>query len=80
MTEIQIEIINSLGHFKAKKVTVNDKQLEEIINVAKVFYSSGGFELKLEDGSFMVFSPGIVQNSILKINKQIITEESSENV
>lgn len=72
MTEIQIVIINSLGEFRAKKVTVNDEQLEEVTKVAKVFYTSGGFELNLEDGSFIVFSPGIIQNSILRINKQII--------
>lgn len=78
MTELQIVIINSLGEFKAKKVIASDKQLEEITNVAKVFYSAGGFELNLEDGSFMVFSPGIVQNSILKINKRTIEEEKEE--
>ena len=68
MTEIQIVIINSLGEFRARKLQVTDNELSEITKVAQKFYTAGGFELNLEDGSFIVFSPGIIQNSILKIN------------
>jgi hypothetical protein len=75
MTEIQIVIINSLGEFRARKLQVTDNELSEITKVAQKFYTAGGFELNLEDGSFIVFSPGIIQNSILKINKKTIEED-----
>jgi hypothetical protein len=75
MTEIQIVIINSLGEFRARKLQVTDNELSEITKVAQKFYTAAGFELNLEDGSFIVFSPGIIQNSILKINKKTIEED-----
>ncbi len=80
MIETQIIVINSFGEFIGKKVLLKEDQLKKVTEVAKLFYSNGGFELNLEDGSFIVFSPNIIQNSILKINKVKIEEEEDKDV
>ena len=81
MIETQIIIINSFGEFCGKKIVLTRKQLKEVTDVARKFHSGGGFELNLEDGSFVVFSPNIVQNSILKIIKiELETEEEDTDV
>lgn len=69
MYEAQIIIQNSFGEFIGKKSLLTEDQLIEITNIAKGFWIQGGFELNLEDGSFVVFPPNIVQNSLLKIVK-----------
>lgn len=58
---------NNFGQFKGKKALVNKEQLDNIIEKSKLFYKSNGFELTLENGSFLVIPPDIVKNSILLV-------------
>ena len=53
--------------------TITNKTFQ--LKMSKKFYSAGGFELTLEDGSFMVFPPDIVLESILTITKKLITNK-----
>ena len=46
--------------------------------MSRTFYASGGFELTCEDDSYAIFPPNIVEESILIINKKIITDTTSE--
>lgn len=66
---VQLELINRFGSFTGKKVDLDDDSYRKLLDMVKVFYVSGGFELTLEDDTFVVFTPDIVKCSILKVMK-----------
>lgn len=70
--EIQIVISTKYGDFSGKKAIMDDDKYLGLLQIAKNFYSSGGFELTLEDGGFIVLPPDVVQQSILRIVKNKI--------
>lgn len=72
---MQMVIINEFGEFIGKKFIVSKEDYDNIIKIARKFYSNESFDLTCEDGSFMVFAPEIVQKSILKIKKTIVEDE-----
>jgi hypothetical protein len=84
MYQVQLVLINKFGEFKGKSAQISEETLESLIKMSKTFYTSGGFELTCEDESYVIFPPNIVEESILIINKKIITditsEEGEENV
>ena len=67
--EIQIVMLTKYGEYYGKKAIMNDDKYQALCEIAKNFYNSGGFELTLEDGGFIVVPPEVVQQSILKIQK-----------
>jgi hypothetical protein len=84
--EVQLVLKNKFGEFVGNKVYLEQEHYENLIKMSKTFYSAGGFELTCENGSYVVFPPEIVRESILIINKKIISddviseEEGEENV
>lgn len=79
MWKVQFIVINEFGQFDGKLITVDDDQYEKLRELSKEFYVAGsGFELTLEDDSFIVIAPNIVANSILKLTKNKIEEEDVE--
>lgn len=75
--EIQLIIINEFGEFRGIKAQVESSDYDKIVKLSKNFYSSGGFELSCEDGSYVILPPDLVQKSILKIDKKLIKEEKN---
>lgn len=76
MWKVQFIVINEFGQFNGKLIIVDDDQYEKLRDLSKEFYVSGsGFELTLEDDSFIVIAPDIVAKSILKLTKNKIKEE-----
>lgn len=67
MKRIQIELITTFGVFKGDIRNITDSNLEDFKFISKKYFESG-LELDLEDGSFAVFSPEVIKNSIFKIN------------
>ena len=82
--QVQLVLINKFGEFKGKPANIDEEKYDNLIKMSKTFYTSGGFELTCEDESYVIFPPNIVEESILIINKKIITditsEEGEENV
>ena len=72
--QIQIIILTKYGEFFGKKAVMNDEKYLALCEIAKNFYSSGGFELTLEDGGFIVIPPDVVQQSVLRIQKTKIED------
>ena len=68
---VQIVIKSEYGEFRGEKVTVNQEQYDNIASLSKNFYM-GGFEMTLEDGTFVVLPPDVIRKSILLIEKQEI--------
>lgn len=69
---VQIILKNEFGDFLGKKAKISQKQYEDLIDMSRKFHVVGGFELLLEDDTFMVFPPDIVKKSILIIKKEVI--------
>ena len=82
--QVQLVLINKFGEFKGKPADIDEEKYDNLIKMSRTFYASGGFELTFEDDSYALFPPNIVEESILIINKKIITditsEEGEENV
>ncbi len=78
MYQVQLVLINKFGEFKGKPANINKETLESLIEMSKTFYISGGFELTCEDDKYVIFPSEIVRESILIINKKIITDTKSE--
>lgn len=70
--EVKIIVINEYGKFVGRTSVVSNEDYINICNIAKSFYTKGGFELTLEDDNYIIFPPEIVQKSILKIEKNEI--------
>lgn len=68
--KIQLILICDYGEFKGEIIEVDNEQLENIINLSKTYYNSG-FEMTLENGSWIIVSPEIIKKSILKIEKVV---------
>jgi hypothetical protein len=66
---IQLILINSFGEFVGKPADVSEQNYKGLLEMIKKFYITGGFELTLEDGTFVVFPPQITEKSILKVVK-----------
>jgi hypothetical protein len=66
--KIQLVLITEYGQFFGEIFEVNDEQYQNIVNFSKNYYESG-FEMNLEDGGFVIFSPEMIKKSILKIDK-----------
>lgn len=83
MYQVQLVLINKFGEFKGKPAEIDEETLQSLIEMSKTFYMSGGFELTCEDNKYVIFAPEIVKESILVINKKLIsvnTEQEEENV
>ena len=78
MYQVQLVLINKFGEFKGKPADIDEETLESLIKMSKTFYVSGGFELTCENGSYAIFPPDLVKESILIINKKIISDTTSE--
>lgn len=83
--EVQLVLRNKYGEFIGNKAYLEEEHYDKLIKMSKTFYSSGGFELTCENGSYVIFPPEVVKESILIINKKIISdviseEEGEENV
>jgi hypothetical protein len=76
--EVQLVLRNKYGEFVGKKAHITEEQYNGLIKMSKTFYASGGFELTCEDESYAIFPPNIVEESILIINKKIISDTTSE--
>lgn len=72
--EIQLVLKNEFGEYNGRKVLINQENYENVVKMSKTFYQ-GGFELTLENGDFVIFSPDVVSKSILTIKKKPIKDE-----
>jgi hypothetical protein len=75
---IQLVLINKYGEFVGQKADMSIENYMQLLDMVKSFYLTGGFELSCEDGSFVVFPPDVVKDSILKVVK--LSEEESDDV
>lgn len=73
MITIKLVLINKYGEFVGKTVELSPQNYNDLLAMVKTFYMNDGFELTLEDGSFVVFPTDIVKESILKVVK--VSEE-----
>jgi len=64
---VYLELITDLGTFRGPKIEVNDSEYSEMVDMSKNYSSHGGFEMYLDDDSFLVLSSGVLNNSILLI-------------
>ena len=66
---IQLILTNKLGEFKGRKADITEENYQKLVEMVRTFYISGGFELTLEDETFVVFPPEVVKESILQLVK-----------
>lgn len=66
--KIQIELLTTFGEFKSGIINIEESKLPELKNMSKNYFKTG-LELDLEDGSFAIFSPEVIKNSIFKIKE-----------
>ncbi len=69
MVTIKLVLVNTYGEFVGRKAELSIENYNDLLAMVKTFYMNDGFELTLEDGTFVVFSPDIVKQSILKVVK-----------
>ena len=67
--EIQLLLQNKYGEFLGQRAELSKENYQQLLEMVKGFYLNGGFELTLEDGTFVVFPPEVVKDSILKVIK-----------
>lgn len=68
MFDIQIVILTEFGEFLGEKLSVTEDQYQTVLKFSEEYYKKG-FEMRLEDDSFAIFSPDLVKKSILMIKK-----------
>ncbi len=69
MVTIKLVLVNTYGEFVGRKAELSIENYNDLLAMVKTFYMNDGFELTLEDGTFVVFSPEIGKQSILKVVK-----------
>ena len=73
MVTIRLVLINKYGEFVGRTAELSTQNYNDLLAMVKTFCMNDGFELTLEDGTFVVFPTNIVKESILKVVK--INEE-----
>ena len=68
MVTIRLVLINKYGEFVGRTSELSIQNYNDLLGMVKTFYMNDGFELTLEDGTF-VFPTDIVKESILKVVK-----------
>lgn len=66
--KIQMELNTIRGIYTGEVMEVTEQQYLNIIEMSKSYYKQG-FEMYLEDGSFVVVSPEVVSSSVLTIKR-----------
>jgi hypothetical protein len=69
MVTIKLVLVNKYGEFVGRKAELSTENYNDLLTMVKTFYMNDGFELTLEDGTFVVFPTDIVKESILKVVK-----------
>jgi hypothetical protein len=69
MVTIRLVLINKYGEFVGRTSELSIQNYNDLLGMVKTFYMNDGFELTLEDGTFVVFPTDIVKESILKVVK-----------
>ena len=64
---IVFKLKNDLGEFISEEMIVTEVIYKNLVEMAKTFYTSGGYDMWLPSG-FLVASPEIVKKSILIID------------
>lgn len=64
---IVFKLKNDLGEFISEEMIVTEEIYKNLVEMAKTFYTSGGYDMWLPSG-FLVASPEIVKKSILIID------------
>ena len=75
MYEVFLKVTNKFGDFIGKKAIIDQEKYNSLVEMSKVFYTTGGFELTRDDESLVIFPPEIVKESILIINKKEISDK-----
>lgn len=67
--QVQFILITEFGDFTSNLIPImDDNEFETIKNMSQNYWETG-FEMTLEDGGFMIFTPEVTKKSILKINR-----------
>ena len=64
---IVFKLKNDIGEFISEEMIVTEEIYKNLVEMAKTFYTSGGYDMWLPSG-FLVASPEIVKKSILIID------------
>lgn len=74
--KILVKIQNTFGLFESLPIEIDEEEYPKILDMAKNFYITGGYEMVTKNG-FMVIPPEIVKQSILII-ETLNDEDSTE--
>jgi hypothetical protein len=67
--QVQFILITEFGDFHSILMPIiGDEEFEEIKEKSQNYWETG-FEMFLEDGGFIIFTPEVTKKSILKINR-----------
>jgi len=61
MVTIKLVLVNKYGEFVGRKAELSTENYNDLLTMVKTFYMNDGFELTLEDGTFVVFPTDIVK-------------------
>ena len=75
---VHLVLENKFGRFVGKQAELSQENYDILVKMSKTFYVTGGFELTCQDGTFAIFPPDIVKESILIINSEIISDNSEK--
>jgi hypothetical protein len=64
--KIQIVVSTKIGEFKSDIREIDSSKIEEFKKISSGYFNST-LELDLEDGSFIIISPGLLKESVFKI-------------
>ena len=66
---MQLVLKTEFGDYKGEQKAVTQDQFDTVTSLSKSFYNESGFEMTLEDGSFIVVPPDLIKRSILVVTK-----------
>lgn len=66
--KLQVKIYTTFGEFNGEIIETTEEEYTELTTRSSTYYKEG-FEMVLEDGSFVVIPPDLIRTSVLKIIK-----------
>ena len=75
--KIVVKIKNNFGDYESVPIHITDEEYPELLEMAKNFYKTGGYEMVTKEG-FVVIPPDIVKQSILLIQIFKDDDDSTE--
>ena len=67
--KVQIELLTKYGSFLGEVMVVDLPKFTKLMEISKMYHTQGGFDMWLEDGSYVIVPPEVLKDSTMILRR-----------